>query len=493
MSSILDKSIYSIIDRADSLIFYCDPTGRIILCNKKFEEAVDTPTDSIIGSDYLKVIYPRFLTTPGREQLFKAMINDSIEYKRSTSFEWILSDSAGKKRVICWEMSPILAKNKDLEGILFLGNDITALKEREVSFKNIDGTLKNIFSSIKEYALYAINSDGNITYYGMGAEDMFGWQRDEIIFKHISTLHAYDDIAYKLPFVLEQAKNSGKYELESYFVKKDGESFPVNLTVTKFLDADGNMTGYIFMAKDITERRKLEYQIFQSEKLAAVGQLVSGIAHEINNPLFVISGRTDMMLSGKSIPKKVKDGLKIISTQVDQIRKLVDSFLSFTRKTPPNTEELDINKIIKNVLPFLAYHKLPSHEIKITESFTRGLPKIRGDSHQLQEVFVNLLINAYQAMPQGGAITVKTSRSKDGCAQIDISDTGNGIAPEILKNLFMPFFSTKKDGTGLGLSICYNIIKNHNGSISVESQVGKGTTFTIKLPFIEKKEGKNGL
>jgi len=488
----LKKSIHSIVDRADSLIFYCDHTGRILMCNKGFEEIIGLPKNSIIDNNCLKVIYHQLLNSSGKEELFKAMIDDAVKYKRSSNFESTLTDGSGNERIICWGMSPILTKNKDLEGVFFLGNDVTLLKERESSFKNIDETLKNIFLSIKEYALYAINLDGNITYYGMGSEDMFGWQKKEIIFKHVNSLHAYDDVAYKLPFILEQVRKVGRYELETYFIKKDGQSFPVNLTVTKFMDAEGNMSGYIFMAKDVTEKRKLEYQIFQSEKLAAVGQLVAGIAHEINNPVFVISGRTEMMLSDKSLSSKARANLKIINTQIDQVRQLVDRFLAFTRKQSPNREELNINKIIKDVLPFLAYHKLPSHEIKITKLFAKGLPKVNGDVHQLQEVFINLLINAYQAMPHGGALNIKTSSLPNGCVQINISDTGCGIAPDALRNLFMPFFSTKKEGTGLGLSICYNIIKNHNGSINVESQTGKGTTFIIKLPFV-KKGGKDGL
>ncbi|MFA5438222.1 MAG: ATP-binding protein, partial [Candidatus Omnitrophota bacterium] len=184
--------------------------------------------------------------------------------------------------------------------------------------------------------------------------------------------------------------------------------------------------------------------------------------------------------------KKLKENLKIINAQINQIRKLVDSFLCFTRKIPPNTEPLDLNKAIKNVLPFLSYHKLPAKEIKVKKLLAKGLPKIKGDSHQLQEVFLNLLINAYQAMPEGGVLTIKTDSISDDWVLVEISDTGCGITPEGLKNIFMPFFSTKKEGTGLGLSICYNIIKNHNGSITVESQVGKGTVFTLKFPFIKK-------
>jgi len=485
MSLDTEKSFAGIIDKANALIFFCDDLGKIIACNRKFTEVMGMPTSSITGNDCLKVIYRRVSAAPGKEKLFKAMLDDVIKYKRPGTFEGIIADGKGEEHVIYWDISPIEGKNRKLEGVLFLGNDITLLKEREASVKNIDETLKNIFLNIKEYALYAINLEGNITYYGMGSEDMFGWKRDEIIFKHISSLHTYDDIAYKLPFMLEQVKNFGRHELESYFINKDGYTFPVSLTVTKFMDSSGKMAGYIFMAKDITEKRKLEYQIFQSEKLAAVGQLVAGIAHEINNPVFVISGRSELMLLNKSLTKGMRADLKIINSQVEQIRKLVNRFLTFTRKTPPNQEELDINTVVKCVLPLLAYHKLPSYDIKITRVFAKGLPKIKGDIHQLQEVFLNLLINAYQAMPNGGTLTIKTFRTADNFVQIEINDTGCGIPADALKQLFMPFYSTKKEGTGLGLSICYNIIKNHNGSITVESQMDKGTTFIIKLPLIK--------
>jgi PAS domain S-box-containing protein len=440
------------------------------------------PRDKIIGSECLKIIFP---DASIKEQVFKAMFDDAIKYKRPGNFEGAFTDGSGNEHTICWNITPILRDTKDLEGVLFLGNDITLSKERESSFKNIDDTLKNIFLNIKEYALYVINLEGNITYYGMGSEAMFGWHRNEVIFKHISFLHSYDDIAFRLPFILEQVKNFGRYELEAYFIKKGGQSFPVNLTVTQFIDTNKNINGYIFMAKDITEKRKLEYQIFQSEKLAAVGQLIAGVAHEINNPVFVISGRTEMMLSKKSLSQKMRGDLKIISTQIDKIRKLVDRFLTFTRKTSPNRTEININILIKDTLPFLMYHRLPSYEVKIIKLFAKKMPPIKGDIHQLQEVFVNLFINAYQAMPEGGVLTVKTENLSDEFAQISISDTGCGITTESLKNIFMPFFSTKKEGTGLGLSICYNIIKNHGGTIEVDSQARKGTTFIIKLPFLK--------
>jgi len=242
------------------------------------------------------------------------------------------------------------------------------------------------------------------------------------------------------------------------------------------------LTGYVFIAKDITRTKKLEYQIFQAEKLAALGQLSAGIAHEINNPLFVISGRL-VMLKGEKLASKFAETIDLIDSQVNRIRKLVDRVLKFARKSALTLEPVDINEIIELALPLALYNNLPSVEVKIEKIFEKNIPKISGDLDQLQEVFLNIIINAYQSMPEGGVIKITTSNFQNRYALIQITDTGMGIPETNLKNIFMPFFSTKGQGTGLGLSICHNIIKNHNGSIELESRINQGTTFTVKLPF----------
>lgn len=470
-----------VIDEADVYIIYADPNKNVSICNKKIEEITAKRKEEMVGNNLLDLLYHSDSSTRKR-QMLKAVMDDSITYKRPKNFEGLILDENNNERLICWSITPILAESKKLEGILLVGNDISELREREASLKKIDETLKNIFASIKEYALFVINLDGNITYYGMGSERLFGWRKNEIIFKHVSTLFREEDTKSSLPLLLEQVGQTDKYETEIELVKKDKSSFPVILSVSQFLDAEGNITGYIFIAKDITERKKLEYQIFQAEKLAAIGQLAAGMAHEINNPLFVISGRTEMLLEQKRMSQKLKQDLDIISAQSDKIRKLVDRVLKFSRQTTPKFEMININDTIEGVLPLLSYHNLPNIKIEIIKDFYENLSSVKGDLNQLQEVFVNLFINAIQAMPQGGRLTVKTQGLENQYVEIKIADTGCGIPPQNLKNIFMPFFSTKKEGTGLGLSICYNIIKNHNGSIDIESQVNKGTVFIIKLP-----------
>ena len=470
-----------LVDDANVFVLYFDEKGKVIVCNKKISQITSTKRQDLVGKDWFNILCCDN-SSPIKQQMFKAVMDDSIRYKRPNNFEGAIVDNEKVERLVSWSITPITTANNELEGILLIGNDITELKEREASLKKIDETLKNIFSNIKEYALFVINLDGNITYYGMGSEALFGWQKNEIIFKHVSKLFTEKDAKTLLPDILEQVKSIGEYEDELELVKKDGLGFPVILSASKFLDTQGNLIGFIFIAKDITERRKLEYQVFQGEKMAAIGQLAAGMAHEINNPLFVISGRLEMLLEGQSMPQEIRDDLNIVNTQADRIRKLVDRLLKFSRKSNPKLEKLNLNEVIEGVLPLLSYHKLPDAKIELEKDFEQGIPYIEGDLNQLQEVFINLFINAYQAMKQGGKLKIKTHNDGNQL-EVRISDTGPGVSQQNLKNIFMPFFSTKSDGTGLGLSIVYNIINNHNGTIDIESQVDRGTTFIIKLPL----------
>ncbi len=482
MNSGIKNILPQLVENAAVMVLYLDNRENILLCNKKVRNLTGLKDNDIVGKNWLKVLFRRSSNNI-KKAMFKAVIDDSTIYKRPKDFECHILDNSGNNRLISWSINPILDKDNKVEANTLFGQDITEIKERGNSIKNIDDSLKNILSSIKEYALYVINLDGNITYFGMGCQTMLGWNKKDIIFKHASILHNVDGEEPNLDFILKQGRLLGKYETETELVTKNKKIIPVILTVNQFLDPSGELAGFIFMAKDITERKKLEYQIFQAEKLAALGQLSAGMAHEINNPLFVISGRLEM-LKQEEFNQKVRDTLSLIGSQTDRIRNLVDRILRFSRKTTSALEPIDINEAIEAVLPWIHYKRLPNAEVILEKFFEKNMPKIMGDLHQLQEVFLNILINAYQSMPNGGKIKIITNNLDHHYAQIQIIDSGVGIPADQLKNIFMPFFTTKKEGLGLGLSICHNIIKNHNGSIELKSQINQGASFTIKLPFI---------
>jgi len=476
------ETLHDLLDNAGVAVIYLDLNENIIFCNKKTEKLTGLKHADILGSNWLKVLFSNNSSII-KQDMFKAVLDECMRHKREKDFEGVILDSDKNKRLVSWNFTPIMADNNQIGGAILIGHDITKIREAGNSAKNIDETLKNILSSLKDYALYVINLEGNITYFGMGSEIMFGWDKKDIIFKHAGILHNTDDTGNNLNFILEQARLFGKFEKETILTAKTGEAIPVILTVNKFLDSGGKHSGYIFIAKDITERKKLEYQAFQAEKLAALGLLSAGMAHEINNPLLVISGRSSLLME-ENLSQKIKDDLSLINSQAERIHKLVDRILKFSQKTKPAFGPVDVNEAIEFILPFAQYSNLPNVKVEIDKDFEKDIRPVKADLHQLQEVFLNLIINAYQSMPEGGIIKITTSSLNNLFALIRIKDTGIGIPADHLKDVFMPFFTMRKDGKGLGLSICHNIIKNHNGSIELDSQLGRGSTFTIKLPFI---------
>lgn len=237
-------------------------------------------------------------------------------------------------------------------------------------------------------------------------------------------------------------------------------------------------------------------QLIQTEKLASLGQLVSSIAHEINNPLTPILGYSQMLLSHEEAdPEKAQRYLEVIYQSADKVRKIVENLLSFARKDKPRREYADINNIIEKAVEFREY-QLSLENVRVTMDLDPELPETMVDSNQMQQVFTNIILNAYHAISSSelhdGTIGMRT-RHSDGQIIITISDTGPGIPEEVLSKIFDPFFTTKPTGlgTGLGLSVSYGIIKEHDGEILVESGRGKGTTFVISIPVLDYKDYLN--
>ena len=237
-------------------------------------------------------------------------------------------------------------------------------------------------------------------------------------------------------------------------------------------------------------------QLSQSEKLAAVGQVTATMAHQIGTPLNSISGYIQLILHDGKLQPKDQDRLKIIESQLDRLADSVKSLLSFTRQPKPQLKSLNVNDVLEELI-HLSEPWFLARNVKLSTHLSPGLPPVLGDSTHLQTLFLNLITNALDAMPQGGVLTIKTQQvspplsSEDGrWLEISIADTGIGITEESRKRIFDPFFTTKKmgEGTGLGLAICEKIIKEHSGMIEVRSEVGKGSTFSISIPVFEGSE-----
>lgn len=243
--------------------------------------------------------------------------------------------------------------------------------------------------------------------------------------------------------------------------------------------------------KMVTELDSRQEQLIQSRKLASIGTLTSGIAHELNNPLNNISITAEaFMLNYPDMSENdIKETVDDILAQTDRASQVVKNLLEFSRSERPGLRLIDLHEVIDRTLRLIKNQTIVAH-VRIDSQITPDLPVIRGKRQDLQQAFVNILLNAIHAMPHGGKITIRAGLGPNGYVHIDLSDTGTGIKPEALEQIFDPFFTTKESGqgTGLGLSIVYNIIRTHGGYIEVQSEVSKGTTFSIFLPIIKKKE-----
>jgi len=250
--------------------------------------------------------------------------------------------------------------------------------------------------------------------------------------------------------------------------------------------ANGDILSVHFLIKDISQRKAMEMQLLQADKLASIGQLSAGIAHEINNPLGLILGYTQLILRGQQEGTQLHADLKTIEKHARTCKTIVGDLLSFARSSRTRKDISHLHKAVDDVLGVVK-HQYELDGIEITNEFDASLPDMILDEEKIRQVLMNLIMNARQAMTKGGVIKLATHYDdRDHRVVLKVSDTGCGIKPEFLSRIFDPFFTTKLtgEGTGLGLSVSYGIIKDHGGEILVESEPGKGATFTVVLPVL---------
>ena len=278
--------------------------------------------------------------------------------------------------------------------------------------------------------------------------------------------------------------NSGNPEYT--FLTKDRREFTAESSTAVLRDTSGIPLGFIIITKDITEHRRMKEQLIVTDRLASVGELASGIAHELNNPLTSVIGFSELLLE-KSIPSGIKADIDAIHRQARRATEVIRNLLTFVQQHAPTRQPMNINKAIRKVLKLRAYEQKVTN-IRVNTQLARDLPEIMADSFQLEQVFLNIVINTEYFMAEahnGGTLTIVTEKAGD-IVMASFADDGPGITKENLGRLFDSFFTTKEvgKGTGLGLSISREIIDAHGGRIYVESTLGKGATFIVELPVI---------
>ncbi len=340
--------------------------------------------------------------------------------------------------------------------------------------------------------IMAADLKGNIIIWNRAAEETMGYPADEVIGKMNITKVYPDDMAYEIMKMIRSPEHGGVGIYRSQpalYVRQDGKKIDGSLSATMIYDDDGNEVATVGSFVDLTERIEMERtlrdtqeQLLNSEKLAAMGRLTSQIAHELNNPLYGIMNTLELLKSEVPPENKRRKLLDMSLSEIVRLADMLKKMLSFSKPEQEEKNPVNVNTIVDEIL-MLHEKQLQEHSIKIKTELDMDMGDVFASTNQLRQVFLNMVSNARDAMPEGGTLTVRTFK-KNGFVNIRFLDTGVGIRQENIAKIFDSFFTTKASvkGVGLGLSVCYGFIKDHGGDIKVDSELGVGTTFTISLP-----------
>jgi len=326
-----------------------------------------------------------------------------------------------------------------------------------------------------------------ITYINRAGERILGYFKAELMGRPFS-IFSLKEKQSMIPSFLNNPDDLDTRK-EGWMRKKDHTEFPVGFTINNHLSIRGERIGKIVVFRDLTNVYKIQEEILRMDRLVSLGKLASGIAHELRNPLAGIKTTAQALGEEMSGDDSRREYLHRITKEIDRLNDLLKTFFSFAKPQNLNLVHCHIKDIINEIIPFLI-KEIADKGIRFIETYHPQLSKIKVDKTQMHQVFLNLFLNAIQAMSNGGELKIEASpmisNSLEGFKQnfikVVISDTGRGIPPHIVHRIFDPFFTTKSKGIGLGLSITYQIIKKHGGTIKVESRWEKGTSFVINLP-----------
>jgi PAS domain S-box-containing protein len=363
-------------------------------------------------------------------------------------------------------------KNGIMQSIVI---DITRRKEMEEALRESEKKFRTFMETASDL-MFITDTNGSFTYVNRSLLNTLGYTRKEIIGNSMQVLFENENDG-KFQSLFQNTMVTGENTNELVWLTKDKNKIYGDMKSAGLYDDNGAFYGISGVFRDITERKKVE----ESQRLAQLGKLSADVAHEVKNQMTAIYGLTELSLFSDVSREEIKENLQIILNQCNQVNDIVKRLLKFSKPSPNIYHEVDIHDTLDLVVNLIAKRYMKD-KIEIHKKYSSSLPRVKVDEKQMQEVFLNLLQNAAEAMNQGGQVEIATWQN-DGDIQIDVRDTGSGISEEAMKKIFDPFFTTKEKGTGLGLSVCYGICKAHGGDLRYSSVQGDGTTATVVLPL----------
>ncbi len=499
-----EERLKSILKSIPDIIYRLDPAGKITFISAAIEQYGYHISD-LLGKSIIDLVHPE-----DKEKAHYRIKERRTGERRTKSFELRLVTANGKPvyfedRAESVPMEPVFLleaegiyatsqpRQKTFIGTQGIARDITDLKKTEGEVSMLAQALKCISECVTVTDL-----KNNIIFVNDAFLQKYGYERHELIGKPISIVKG-DNIQNELNEEILPDTMSGGWKGEVLNKKKDGSEFPIHLSTSVINDPHGYPMALIGVATDITERKRLETQLQQSQKLEAIGKLAGGIAHDFNNLLTVIQGYSDLLLSKISVNDPINNQIRQIYDAANRAESLTKQLLAFSRKQIMKPRVIDLNNLINEMEDML--ERLIGADIKFVINLSSDLGTIKADPGQIEQVIMNLAVNARDAMQHGGMLTIESlntiidQRYKQdypeavigNYIQLKMSDTGFGMDKETQAHIFEPFFTTKEkgEGTGLGLATVYGIIKQSGGYIYVQSELTKGTTFNLYFPRVD--------
>jgi PAS domain S-box-containing protein len=400
-------------------------------------------------------------------------------------------------------VDPIRDHSGELIGFAKITRDITERKAAQEALRESEERFRLLVQGVTDYAIYMISPTGEITNWNAGAERIKGYKREEIVGSNFAVFYTEEDRAKGMPAqTLKTASEEGRFEQESWRVRRDGTRFWAHVVVDAIRDDEGKLLGFAKVTRDISERKqatealeRANAALFQSQKMEAIGQLTGGIAHDFNNLLAVVLSSVDVLATRAQNYADIKV-LDAMRRAVERGALLTQQLLSFARRQPLMVERYDLNTVISSFEAVLRRAGNSAIEMDIRPAHDTRTVLL--DAARFEAALLNLVVNARDAMPDGGKLVVAVENVELGAGQVGnlvpgayvrvfVADTGSGMPPAVAARAFEPFFTTKEvgKGTGLGLSQVYGFIAQSGGDVTIDSEEGKGTTISMYLPVIE--------
>ena len=486
----------------DYAVFMLDPVGTVISWNPGAERFKGYTAREIIGQNFSQFYLPEDRAAGLPE---KALAIAASTGKFETEGWRVRKD--GSRIWAHAVLDAIRDPSGELIGYAKITRDLTERKSAEDALKRSEEQFKLLVQSVTDYAIYMLDSQGHVASWNIGAQRIKGYQPEEIIGAHFSRFYSDEDREREEPKkALEVAAEQGHFEKEGWRIRKDGTRFWASVVIDAIRDPSGALIGYAKITRDISEKRKAEQALeetrealFQAQKMEVVGQLTGGIAHDFNNLLMVI--QSSMELLRKRVPDDEKL-LSLIDNATEGVKRgtsLTQRMLSFARRQDLDQKPVNLHEFIFEMTDLLQRSLGPT--IVIEARFPIGLSMVRADANQLESALLNLAVNARDAMPAGGPLTIsareenlapgnslRLSPGKYVC--LSLEDKGEGMTPDTISHATEPFFTTKGigKGTGLGLSMVQGFAEQSGGRLCLKSALGQGTTAEIWLPTAEAME-----